>query len=240
VGAAPGREPVLADRGQGGGVGLSTLRKGWEQLAAGSKILSSYAHRTVLVGASVRPGDDLFLTIDHDLHPGQPPLTPVGLDVDHESAVGPGNLEDHLGDSDDAFIGAARAQMLAYLALRSAPASQLRTVLVSADRACRHRRSGLLTPLEGDDFTRAMRAEARGAALYHERHALRARIRSWGLDDFLTCRIPGTEVHLGMSRKLFAVCARLREEELVIAQRTPGMRVELPVMGPPGVSRLGG
>ncbi|WP_433433083.1 hypothetical protein [Nonomuraea sp. CA-141351] len=211
---------------KGGDVGLGTLRKGWEQLAAGSKILGSYAHRTVLVGACVRPGDDLLLSIDHGLHFGQPPLTAAGFDIDDESAVGPGNLEDRLGDSDDALIGAARAQMLAYLALRSAPASQLRTVLVPADRASRRRRSGLTTPLEGDDFTRAMRAEARGVVPYIERHTLRARVRSWGLDDFLTCRIPGTEVHLGMSRKLYAACERLHEEDLAIAQRTPGLRAE--------------
>ncbi|MGW4967443.1 hypothetical protein ACWEPL_60405 [Nonomuraea sp. NPDC004186] len=211
---------------KGGDVGLSTLRKGWEQLAAGSKILGSYAHRTVLVGACVRPGDDLFLTIDHGLHFGQPPLTAAGFDIDDESAAGPGNLEDRLGDSDDALIGAVRAQMLAYLALRSAPASQLRTVLVPADRASRRRRSGLATPMEGDDFTRAMRAEARGVAPYIERHTLRARVLSWGLDDFLTCRIPGTEVHLGMSRKLYAACERLHQEDLAIAQRTPGLRAD--------------
>ncbi|WP_199565842.1 hypothetical protein [Spongiactinospora rosea] len=212
---------------KGGDVGLSKLRKGWEQLAAGSKILGSYAHRTLLVGASVRPGDDLFLTIDHDLHLGQPPLTPAGFGIDHESAVRPGNLEDHLGDSDDALIGAARAQMLTYLALRSAPASQLRTVPIPADRASRHRRSGLTTPLEDDDLTRAMRAEARRAANYYtDRYTLRARIRSMGLDDFLTCRILGTEAHLGMSRRLFAACERLHEEDLAIAQRTPELRAE--------------
>ncbi|GAA3841234.1 hypothetical protein GCM10022226_74590 [Sphaerisporangium flaviroseum] len=131
----------------------------------------SYAHRTVLVGASVRPGDDLFLTVDHDLYLGQSPLMPAEIGIDHESAVGPGNLEDRLDDSDDALIGAARTQMLAYLALRSAPASQLRTVPVSADRASRHRRSGLTTPLEDDDLTRGMRAEARGVATYTERMA---------------------------------------------------------------------
>lgn len=59
---------------KGGSVGVGTLRKGWAQLEAGSKILGSYKHRIVLVGASVRPGDDLFLTIDHDLHSGEPPL----------------------------------------------------------------------------------------------------------------------------------------------------------------------
>ncbi|MEH0525777.1 hypothetical protein QBA38_43995 [Streptomyces stelliscabiei] len=47
---------------KGGNVGVDTLRKGWAQLAAGSTVLGSYAHRTVLVGAAVRPGDDLFLT----------------------------------------------------------------------------------------------------------------------------------------------------------------------------------
>src|SRR5690606_3987802 len=205
---------------KGGDVGLGALRKGWAQLAAGSRILSSYAHRTVLVGASVRPGDDLFLTIDHDLHPGQPPRARDAFDVES------GAPEDRLADSDDALIGAARAQMLVYLALRSAPAAQLRTVPVSADRSSRRRRSGLTTPLESDDLTRLGRAEAREAAAHTERHTLRARIRSMGLDDFLTCRIPGTEVHLGMSRKLFAACERLHAEDLAIAQRTPGLRAE--------------
>jgi hypothetical protein len=210
---------------KGGNVGLDPLRKGWAQLTAGSKVLGAYGHRTVLVGACVRPGDDLFLTIDHDLHPGQPPLAPAGSEADDEAA-GPGNLEDRLGDSDDALIGAARAQMLAYLALRSVPATQLRTVPVPADRASRHRRSGLTTPLEDDGLTLAMRADLRGAAAGSDQHTLRARSRSMGLDDFLSCRIPGTEVHLGMSRKLFAACERLHEEDLAIARRTPGLRAE--------------
>ncbi|MGW7694576.1 hypothetical protein ACWGMA_38015 [Streptomyces asiaticus] len=47
-----------------------------------------------------------------------------------------------------------------------------------------------------------------------------------GLDDFLTCHIPGTEIHLGMSRKLFAACERLHEEDLAIARRTPGLRAK--------------
>lgn len=116
--------------------------------------------------------------------------------------------------------------MLTYLALRSAPASQLRTVPVPADRTSRRRRTGLTTPLEHDGLTLAMRADARGAALQAEQHTLRAGIRSMGLDDFLTCRIPGTEVHLGMSRKLFATCERLHEEDVAIARRTPGLRAE--------------
>ncbi|MFI9210254.1 gamma-glutamyltransferase [Streptomyces sp. NPDC053253] len=212
---------------KGGNCSVGTLRNGWAQLQAGSKILGSYGHRTVLVGAAVRPGDDLFLTIDHDLHAGLPPLPPAGSEPDDKAASGPGNIEDHLGESDEALIGAARAQMLAYLALRSAPTSQLRTVPVPADRTSRHRRRhGLTTPLEKDNRTLAMRADLRGAALHGKSHLKRAQIRSWGVDDFLTCRIPGTEVHLGMSRQLFAVCVRLHEEDLAIARRTPGLRAE--------------
>ncbi|MFJ9008113.1 hypothetical protein [Streptomyces canus] len=97
---------------------------------------------------------------------------------------------------------------------------------VPADRASRHRRSGLTTPLEEDGLTLAMRADARGAAADSDQHTLRAGIRSMGLDDFVSCRIPGTEVHLGMSRKLFAACERLHEEDLAIARRTPGLRAE--------------
>ncbi|MCX5395605.1 gamma-glutamyltransferase [Streptomyces sp. NBC_00102] len=219
---------------KGGDVGLKKLREGWEQLAAGSKALGAYAHRTVLVGASVRPDDDLFLTIDHNVHPGLPPLAPAGSGT--AKAAGPGNLEDRLGDNDDALIGAARAQMLTYLALRSVPAAQLRTVPVAADRSSRRRRTGLTTPLEGDDLTLAMRADALGVAADTEQHTLRTRIRAMGLDDFLSCRIPGTEVHLGMSRKLFAACERLHEEDLAIARRTPGLRAEDQVFADPELS----
>ncbi|MGW1029797.1 hypothetical protein ACWD4J_40025 [Streptomyces sp. NPDC002577] len=95
-----------------------------------------------------------------------------------------------------------------------------------ADRTSRRRRTGLTTPLEQDALTQALRADARGAETQAEQHILRAGVRSMGLDDFLTCRIPGTEVHLGMSRRLFAACERLHQEDLVIARRTPGLRAE--------------
>ncbi|WP_407561729.1 hypothetical protein [Streptomyces sp. 184] len=71
-----------------------------------------------------------------------------------------------------------------------------------------------------------MRADARGAVQDADRYTLRAGIRSLGLDDFRTCRVPGTEIHLGMPRKLFAACERLHEEDLAIARRTPGLRAE--------------
>ncbi|MFJ4206589.1 hypothetical protein ACIP2Y_44260 [Streptomyces sviceus] len=170
------------------------------------------------------PGDDLYLTIDHDLHPGQPPLDPAGSEADDEAA-GPGNLEDRLGDSDDALIGAARTQMLAHLALRSRHPTAHRA-RARRPRFPWHRRSGLTTPLEEHGLTHGMRADARGTAADSDQHTLRAGLPSMGLDDFLSCRITGTGVHLGMSRKLPAACERLHEEDLAVARRTQGLRAE--------------
>ncbi|GAA2463365.1 gamma-glutamyltransferase [Streptomyces macrosporus] len=209
---------------KGGNVLKKTLDEGWEQLEGGSKILSAYAHRRVLVGAAVRPQGDLFLTIDHDQHPGLPPLDPQGA----TAPTGPGSPEDHIGDDDDALMATARAQMLTYLALKSAPPGRLKTVPVPADRTNRRRVPGALTtPLEADGETRARRADLRGAAASGtETPLLRELTRKMGLDDFLTCRIPGTEVVLGMSRRLFAACEQLHEADRLIAESTPGLRAE--------------
>ncbi|MFB6552680.1 hypothetical protein ACFCWX_22405, partial [Streptomyces sp. NPDC056405] len=51
----------------------------------------------------MRPDDDLFLTIDHNLHPGQPPLA---LGWSDDETEGQDNLEDLIGDNDDALISA--------------------------------------------------------------------------------------------------------------------------------------
>ncbi|MFF4867348.1 gamma-glutamyltransferase [Streptomyces sp. NPDC001231] len=206
---------------KGGNVRKNRLVEGWEQLEEGSKVLHAYAHRRILCGASVQPQGDLFITIDHDQHPGQPPQ-PVGA---HTTPAALGTPEDHLTDSDDALLSTARTQMLAYLVLRSAPPSQLRTVGLSADRSPR-RRNGLTTPLERDPATRALRAHARAETTQADPETLRLHARTIGMDDFLTCRIPGTELRLGMSRRLFAACEQLHREDRLIAERTPGLRAE--------------
>jgi hypothetical protein len=209
---------------KGGNVRVGRLRDGWKQLEGGSKILNAYDHRRVLVGASVQPGGDLFLTVDHDHRPGLPPLHEPG---GHPVPGAPSTPEDHLGEDDDALMGAARAQMLTFLALRSAPASRLRTVALSSDRTTRRRRrGGLTTPLEDDEATSSARARARVAAIDADGPSRRAAARAIGLDDFLACRIPGTELRLGMSSRLFAACAQLHREDRAIAARTPGMRAE--------------
>ncbi|MCC2275594.1 gamma-glutamyltransferase [Streptomyces sp. ET3-23] len=209
---------------KGGNVGLPHLAPGWKQLAEGGKVLHAFAHRRILCGASVQSKGDLFITIDHEQHPGQPPLPPANGPAQPKA---PGAPEDHLGESDDALMETARAQMLVYLALRSAPPSQLRTVALPGDRSTRRRRpDGLTTPLERDSLTRAMRAAVRAEVPPTDEPTRRAHTRGIGLDDFLTYRIPGTELQLGMSRRLFAACDQLHYEDQVIAERTPGLRAE--------------
>ncbi|MBC9727883.1 hypothetical protein [Streptomyces sp. TRM68367] len=118
---------------KGGNVRKNRLTEGWEQLEEGTKVLHAYAHRRVLCGASVQPQGDLFVTIDHDHHPGQSALL-----VNGKSAPAPSSPEDHLDESDDALLATARAQMLLYLA----PA--LRASFPAAD--CRPDRGPLLPP----------------------------------------------------------------------------------------------
>ncbi|MBC9727882.1 hypothetical protein [Streptomyces sp. TRM68367] len=55
-----------------------------------------------------------------------------------------------------------------------------------------------------------MRAAVRTEYPSDDEQARRNITRAAGLDDFLTYRIPGTELYLGMSRRLFAACDQRR------------------------------
>ncbi|MEU9305235.1 hypothetical protein [Streptomyces sp. NPDC048269] len=124
-------------------------------------------------------------------------------------------------------MGTARAQVLVYLALSGAQPSRLKTVALPADRTSRRRgHRGVTTPLEHDSSARAMRNAVRAETSDSDQSGRRGHARALGLDDFLTHRVPGTELRLGMSRQLFAACAQLHYEDQLIAERTPGMRAE--------------
>lgn len=209
---------------KGGNVRSPRLWDGWKQLQGGTKVLHEYAHRRILVGASVQPQGDLFLTIDHDRCPGKPPLPPANGTT---SPPALGSPEDHLGDNDNALMGTARAQMLVYLALSGAQHSRLKTVALPTDRTGRRRSvRRVTTPLEYDTDAHDMRDDVRTEFPDDSRPGRREYARTLGLDDFLTYRVPGTELRLGMSRQLFAACAQLHREDQLIAERTPGMRAE--------------
>ncbi|WP_124812104.1 hypothetical protein [Micromonospora globispora] len=107
-------------------------------------------------------------------------------------------------EDDDALLALARSRMLAYLALAALPGSARSIVPVGSGVVGRASRgpSGLVTLLETDGSTFAERTEARNADLYRRRSA-RQRL------DMLTGLIPGTDVIIGMSRRLFTACRNL-------------------------------
>ena len=63
-----------------------------------------------------------------------------------------------------------------------------------------------MTPLETDESTTSERVLARDADVYYRRPPS-------ARSDMLTGRVPGTDLILGMSRRLFAACRSLAVEE---------------------------
>ena len=117
--------------------------------------------------------------------------------------------------SDDAvLLSLARSRMLTYYSLRALPADA-RTVRpvgpILADPAFWRPRVGLVYPLEQDPSTQEERFLARDAADYADRRPPEQRL------DMLTGRVPGTDMVIGMSRRLFEACRDLAANEEDIA-----------------------
>ncbi|MEU3601566.1 gamma-glutamyltransferase [Streptomyces sp. NPDC006798] len=235
---------------KGGTLTPDRLDHGWEQVQGGCSVLHPYGvdHRAVLCGANIRRGvnakNDVFVIIRHEHHPGTPPAgpgtgpeTPDSPDGDGQPTDpdpgtpdspndGPQSPEDVLDadTSGSSLLAVARSQMLPYLALRSlrqsAP-SRLRLVPVARNRAERRRTTGRLTLMEDDHATRERRDGLRRTATRED-----TTVREAGLESFLTGRIPGTEITLGMSGRLYSACHELFRADREIAERTPGLRAE--------------
>jgi hypothetical protein len=107
--------------------------------------------------------------------------------------------------------------MLTYYSLRALTASarSIRPVgLAVNDRESWQRRVGLVYPLEQDPSTRQERVIAQDPSAYAEQRPAPQRL------DMLTGRIPGTDIIIGMSRRLFEACRNLAYEEEQIAEET--------------------
>ncbi|MEV5704491.1 hypothetical protein [Actinoallomurus sp. NPDC052274] len=190
-------------------IGLPELREGAEQLREGSKLMGDEPHRLLLCGTSLH--DQVFMTIDDLAIDGGSYYDGPTLSSPSD---GESDAEDHLDEDDDALLAVAEAQLLVYLNLRYGPQADLRLVPLSAARRNRPRmRTGFLTPLEADPETIGVRNELRARRLTDESD-LR---RNTDASAFLVGRVPGTDVRLGMSRQLFAACARLYEEHMEVA-----------------------
>ncbi|MFF3556123.1 gamma-glutamyltransferase [Streptomyces tsukubensis] len=213
---------------KGGTLNRGPLDRGWAQLQGGCSVIHPHGvdHRVVLCGANIRRGvslwNDVFVIIRHEHHPGTEPSGP-GFDGPG-SPTGSQSAEDVL-DSDESgssLLDVARSQMLPYLALRSlwqsAP-SRLRLVPVARDRTARRGTGGRLTLMENDHTTLERRDVLRAAESRADSNVWEA-----GLESFLTGRVPGTEVTLGMSGRLYAACEELSRADREIAERTTGLR----------------
>lgn len=170
-------------------LGRGELLKGARQLSKPG--LLTGAHLRVLCGTSLEPR--LFMTIDIEEHTGiQPPPR-------RQASADPAN-------NDAMLLALARSRMLLYLALNAITATERWIVPVGfavtevADRS----RSGTVTPLEFDPTTHRERAAARNRGQYERRDG-RERL------DMLAGRVPGTDLVIGMSRRLFAACRNLAD-----------------------------
>jgi hypothetical protein len=187
----------------------STLVKGAAQLCRPGLVHGP--HVKVLCGTSLT--DRLFVTLDVEERSGASRTT-----------AGSGE--------DDRILALARSRMLIYLMLIALPSTSLSVLPVGAgvlERRRRNRRggTGTVTLLEEDLSTRDERMRARRQSEDHQR-PVDAPL------DMLTAQVPGTDLVIGMSRRLFGACAALAPiaaevSSAVDAERPPAPRGEVSV-----------
>ncbi|MEU0896762.1 hypothetical protein [Streptomyces massasporeus] len=169
------------------------------------------AHRQVLCGTSLpgnKPGkweqDHLFLAL-HTAYPHGGPQTGASP-VDSPQ----GDAEDYVADDPEALMAVTRQQLLTYQALAFGAVEQRRVVPMRRDRTERGRhRTGSLTLLEYDESTTGLRRRLRAQQVDTE-GSLASHTDATA---FITARIPGTGIHLGLSRRLYAACAALHLQQ---------------------------
>jgi hypothetical protein len=175
-------------------LGLPDLREGAAQLCRPG--LMAGPHMRMLCGTSVE--HRVFVTLD--IEQVQPP------------APSPSGQQQGPDPDADGLLALARARMLTYLLLRGTPPGRLRITPVGArvtePRAARA--AGAMLLLESDPSTRAARADATQPERYRSRPPQQR-------FDLLTARVPGTELILGMSRRLYAACEELATTDQALA-----------------------
>lgn len=176
-------------------------RTGKPELSKGASQLSAFGlmagpHMRVLCGTSIE--HRIFITVDVEIASGRPEH---GIRVSNRQRP----------DDDDAeLVALARSRMLTYYALQALPRESLSVCpigrAVADAESFPDQVTDLVIPLERDESTRAERALAADPAAYARRPPSER-------FDLLTGRIPGTDVILGMSRRLYAACQSLAAEQ---------------------------
>jgi hypothetical protein len=171
------------------------MRDGAEQLASLNVNVLAVPHSRVLVGTSI--DDRLFTLLEHETH--------------HPANIAAG------GDPAAGLFNLTRARLIVYLFLSSQGYERLRTVTVArGDAATRFS--------ETDDSTREMRDALRGRLQDDVRGPLPPDLATRAT-EFLTSRVPGIGMRVGMSPGLFRACqgllASLEQTIVEVASERP-------------------
>lgn len=181
-------------------LGLRPRVKGAKQLDVGT--LVPVPHQKVLCGTSLERR--LFMMIDVE---GAPTAGSPG-DISADSTD-----EETLEQDDEALLELARSRMLTYLALASLPRDGLRITAVGrVEEGPVAARGNLIRLLESDHATTELRrrvAPDAGDEAIREQNGL----------DMLAGRLPGTDLILGMSRRLYGACRALAYAERRVVAR---------------------
>jgi hypothetical protein len=180
-------------------LGLGALRRGAEQLSTPDLITGP--HMRVLCGTSLE--HRLFMTIDVEEIPDWQP-------THRARSADP-------AEDDDTLLALARSRMLLYLALSAMPPNARSIIPVGPGVTERGSRPGLVSLLEREPSTPSERAAARD----DERFSWRRRVDRL---DMLTGQVPGTDLVIGMSRRLYAACRSLADLQADLAAEVDAER----------------
>jgi len=193
-------------------LGKPELSKGVSQLSAIG--MMNGPHMRVLCGTSIE--HRVFMTIDIEAAGS---IAESGM-VQDGQRQGP--------DEDDAeLIALARSRMLNFYLLQALPRESLSVrpigPTVAAAQYHQGRATEVVIPLETDESTRIEREQLRlNPAIY----SLRSPSSRF---DLLTGPVPGTDIVLGMSRRLFAACRSLAAEQAQLLLAAQAGLPDLPV-----------
>jgi hypothetical protein len=192
-------------------LGRPALSKGAQQLSKSG--LMAAPHLRVLAGTSLE--HRVFVTLDIE-DPRMPAAGPA-------PAIARGPETD-----DESLLALARSRMLTYYALAATPPGSLSVRPVGpavANISATQRHPGVVRPLEQDSSTDEERRLARDRQSYAFQRPSRARL------DMLVAPIPGTGLIVGMSRRLYATCQDLADEDRrdieIIQYRYPSLMLDL-------------
>jgi hypothetical protein len=205
-------------------IGLPQLKKGRDQLLAGSALVEDVPHRLVLCGASVE--EEVFVTVDH-IATGGPDTWPDHLPPFSQAPPEGSELTDPAG-----LVEFARSQMLIYLYLNSLERDRLTVVPVAERRSAFPERSrSILTLVERDPVTEQVRERLRERPPVDSRDLMGRE----NMDDLITAPLHSTGIRVGLSRGLFTACERLRRELAVLVEETQDSET-IPQIRAPGLA----